>query len=79
MNLIKKWKNTGYITSKKVLEDLKSLQNHRSVSFFEISKTTYLTSKELANEIKQYFDIDIHLASVRRILIDFGHRSKMKA
>ena len=47
--------------------------------FLRILKNTKndLTDKESANEIKQYFDIDIHPASVRRILIKFDYRSKM--
>ena len=43
-----------------------------------MKKTRDLTSKVLANEIKENFDIDINPAFVRRILIKFDHESKMK-
>ena len=42
-------------------------------------KKTDLTSKKLTNEIKQYFDIDIHPTSIQCILIKFAYWSKMKS
>ena len=65
VKLIKKWKDTGSITLKKVLEGLKSLQNQLSIAFFKVlkkkkkktQKTCDLISKELANkdEAKTFF------------------------
>ena len=62
-NLIRKWKETGSLKPRKVLEGFKSLQ---------------YPSKKIADEIKQYSAIDMHPASVWCILIKFGHQFKMK-
>ena len=42
-----------------------------------ILKNCDLTSKELANDIKQFFYIDVHPSSVRCIVIEFGYRCKL--
>ena len=65
--LIKKWKDTGSITPKKFINDpYPSSKSQKD--------TRDLTSKESSNEIRQYFDINIHPASVRRILIKFDNQ-----
>ena len=44
---------------------------------FEILKSRNLVTKELINDIKKYFDINIHPIFVRSILIKFVHWSHM--
>ena len=44
---------------------------HKTKPNLQNLKTCDLTSKELSNEIKQYFDIDLNPACVQYILIKF--------
>ena len=74
-DLIKKWEISGSIMPKKSSGWLTKLM--ACILLRSLKKWTHdLTSKELANEIKQHFDSNIH--TVQWILIKFGYRPKMK-
>ena len=78
------WRSIFHVEQKqtwlrgKTIKGLKIYKINGSYPSLMSQKTHDLTSKELANEIKQYFDIDIYPVSIRQILIKFGHRAIKK-
>ena len=71
-DLIKKWKGTTCITQKKKFLKVSKTYKINCLYCSRSWKICDLISKELASEIVQYFGIDIHSASVQRILIKFS-------